>query len=85
MALRLLNQPPTTQRNQPPGAGGQISTATVEGVNFQTVFTRTDPLADVAGLEEGFHEGRLDKPIARQVAQLCRDAGADPQLIPGMS
>jgi hypothetical protein len=47
----------------------------LEGVNFQTVFTRTDLLAEVAGLEEGFHEGRLDELIARQVAQLCRDAG----------
>ena len=57
----------------------------LEGVNFRTVFTRTDLLAEVAGLEEGFHEGRLDELIARQVAQLCRDGGAAPQLIPGMS
>ena len=86
MALRLLNQPQTTQRKPAAQCRGQISTATVgKGSNFQTVFTRTDPLAEVAGLEEGFHEGRLDELIARQVAQLCRDGGADPQLIQGMS
>jgi hypothetical protein len=55
----------------------------LERVNFQTAFTPTDLLAEVARLEEGFHEGGLDELIARQVAQLCRDAGADPQLISG--
>jgi hypothetical protein len=44
---------------------------------------RADLLAEVAGLEEGFHEGDPDERRARQAAQLCRDAGADPELIPG--
>jgi hypothetical protein len=44
---------------------------------------RTDLLAQVAGLLEGFAEGQLDEPLMRQAAQLCRDAGADPELIPG--
>jgi hypothetical protein len=43
---------------------------------------RTDLLAEVAGLEEGCHEGELDEPIARQAAMLCRKAGADPDAIP---
>jgi hypothetical protein len=44
---------------------------------------RADLLAEVAGLFEGAHEGELDEPLACQAAQLCRDAGADPELIPG--
>ena len=44
---------------------------------------RTDLLAQVAGILEGASEGRHDEPLARQAAQLCRDAGADPELIPG--
>jgi hypothetical protein len=39
---------------------------------------RADLLAEVAGLLEGFGEGQLDEPLARQAAGLCRDAGADP-------
>lgn len=41
---------------------------------------RTDLLAEVAGVMEGFTEGTPHEPIARQAARLCRDAGADPQL-----
>ena len=44
---------------------------------------RSDLLAKVAGLMEGVAEGQPDEPLIRQVAQLCRDAGADPELIPG--
>jgi hypothetical protein len=44
---------------------------------------RADLLAEVAGLTEGFAEGQPDEPLMRQAAQLCRDAGADPDLIPG--
>jgi hypothetical protein len=44
---------------------------------------RADLLAEVAGLFEGCHEGELDEPLARQAAQLCWDAGADPEQIPG--
>ena len=40
---------------------------------------RADLLAEVAGILAGFHEG---EPLARQAAQLCRDAGADPAQIP---
>jgi hypothetical protein len=43
---------------------------------------RTDLLAEVAGIREGASEGQLDEPIARQVAQLCRNAGADLGAIP---
>jgi hypothetical protein len=43
---------------------------------------RSDLLAEVACLFEGTSEGELNAPLARQAAQLCRDAGADPELIP---
>jgi hypothetical protein len=43
---------------------------------------RADLLAEVAGLLEGFAEGELDEPLARQSAMLCRNAGADPEPIP---
>jgi hypothetical protein len=43
---------------------------------------RADLLAEVAGILEGFHEGELDEPLARQAAGLCRKAGADPEAIP---
>jgi hypothetical protein len=43
---------------------------------------RTDLLAEVAGIFEGTSEGELDEPLARQAAQLCRDAGADPDAVP---
>jgi hypothetical protein len=43
---------------------------------------RTDLLAEVAGILEGAHEGEPDEPVARQAAQLLRDAGADPAAIP---
>jgi hypothetical protein len=43
---------------------------------------RADLLAEVAGLEEGFHEGELAEPVAREAAMLCRKAGADPGAIP---
>jgi len=44
---------------------------------------RADLLAEVAGILEGASEGRLDEPIARQAAGLCRAAGADPEAIAG--
>ena len=44
---------------------------------------RADLLAEVAGLAEGFAEGGPEEPRARQVARLCRDAGADPEAVPG--
>jgi hypothetical protein len=43
---------------------------------------RADLLAEVAGILEGFAEGKLHEPHAGQAAQLCRDAGADPDQIP---
>jgi hypothetical protein len=43
---------------------------------------RADLLAEVAGIFEGTSEGELDEPLARQAAQLCRDAGADAEAIP---
>ena len=42
---------------------------------------RADLLAHVAGILEGFSEGELDEPLARQAAGLCRAAGADPEAI----
>jgi hypothetical protein len=39
-------------------------------------------LLEVAGILEGASEGELNEPIARQAAQLCRDAGADLNAIP---
>lgn len=43
---------------------------------------RADLLAHVAGLLEGFSEGQLDEPLARQAAGLCLAAGADTDAIP---
>jgi hypothetical protein len=43
---------------------------------------RADLLAEVAGVLEGFAEGQLNEPLARQAAGLCRAAGADPEAIP---
>lgn len=43
---------------------------------------RADLLAEVAGILEGGSEGELDEPLARQAADLCRQAGADPEAIP---
>ena len=43
---------------------------------------RADLLAEVAGVFEGTSEGELDEPLARQAADLCRKAGADPDAIP---
>jgi hypothetical protein len=44
---------------------------------------RADLLAEVACVLEGAREGELDEPRARQAADLCRKAGADPDAIPG--
>jgi hypothetical protein len=43
---------------------------------------RADLLAEVAGIFEGTSEGRLDEPLVRQAADLCRKAGADLEAIP---
>ena len=43
---------------------------------------RAGLLAEVAGTLEGFAEGELHEPHAGQAAQLCRDAGADPDQVP---
>ena len=43
---------------------------------------RADLLAEVAGTLEGFAEGELHEQHAGQAAQLCRDAGADPDQVP---
>ena len=42
---------------------------------------RPDLLAEVAGVLEGTSEGEPDEAVARQAAQLCRKAGADPGVI----
>ena len=43
---------------------------------------RADLLAEVTGILEGTSEGRLDEPLARCVARLCRLAGTDPDTVP---
>ena len=43
---------------------------------------RADLLAGVCGVMEGASEGELHEPLARQTAELCRKAGADPEAIP---
>jgi hypothetical protein len=43
---------------------------------------RADLLAEVAGIFLGTSEGELHEPRARNAAELCRLAGADPDLIP---
>ncbi len=43
---------------------------------------QADLLAEVGGILEGAHEGKLDEPIARRAAMPCRKAGADPEAIP---
>ena len=43
---------------------------------------RTDLLAEVAGIFLGTSEGELHEPRARNAADFCRAAGADPDLIP---
>ena len=43
---------------------------------------RGDLLAEVAGILEGTSEGELNEPLARQAADLCRNAGADLEAIP---
>ena len=48
----------------------------------ELVAGRVDLLAEVAGIFEGASEGEPDEPLARQAAQLCRDAGADLEAIP---
>ena len=45
---------------------------------------RADLLAEVAGVLEGTSEGKLNEPLKRQAAMLCRNAGADPEAIPGV-
>jgi hypothetical protein len=46
---------------------------------------RADLLAEVAGIQLGTKEGTPDEPRARNAAEFCRAAGADPDLIPGGS
>lgn len=43
---------------------------------------RTDLLAEVAGILEGAGATELDADRRANAAQICRDAGADPELIP---
>ena len=43
---------------------------------------RADLLAEVCGVMEGASEGELHEQLARQAAELCRKAGADPETIP---
>jgi hypothetical protein len=60
--------------------GGQEAAAAAE---FRELANgRADLLAGVCGIMAGVSEGELNEPIARQAAELCRKAGADPEAIP---
>jgi hypothetical protein len=56
--------------------------ATAVGELRELAAGRADLLAHVSGILEGFSEGKLDEPLARQAAGLCRAAGADEAAIP---
>ena len=43
---------------------------------------RADLLGEACGVMEGASEGQLHEPLARQAAQPCRKASADPEAIP---
>jgi len=43
---------------------------------------RADLLAEMARILEGFVEREPGEPLDRPAADLCRQAGADPQAIP---
>ena len=43
---------------------------------------RPDLLAEAPGPAESRSQRRHDEPLGRQMAQLCRDAGAGPAAIP---
>jgi len=67
--------------------GGELSSdeeAAAVAVLRELAAGRADLLAEVAGILEGASEGELDEPLARQAADLCRKAGADPGAIPGV-
>ena len=62
-------------------AGNQIAAAAAQ--LREVVGDRPDLLAEVEGIQLGFHEGGLDEPRAKAAAQLLIAAGADESLIPG--
>jgi len=43
---------------------------------------RADLLAEACEVMEGASEGQLHEPLARQAAEPCRKASADPEAIP---
>jgi hypothetical protein len=43
---------------------------------------RADLLAEACGVMEAASGGQLDEPLARQAAEPCRKASADPEAIP---
>jgi len=62
------------------GAGHAVAVAGLR----ELAAGRAGLLAEAAGTLEGFRRGGLHEPHAGQAAQLCRDAGADPdQVLPG--
>ena len=63
---------------QPRGSRRSVGQAALRG----PAAGRTDLLAEIAGLLEGFAEGALKEPIARKAVGLCREAGADLDGIP---
>ena len=54
------------------------------GTGRGPVSAGTELLAEVAGVLEGTSEGKLNEPLKRQAAMLCRNAGTDPEAIPGL-
>ncbi len=65
-----------------PGRHRTGSATAASALRFLRQIRRAELLAEVAGVEEGFSEGGLDEPLARQAAALCRKAGADPEAMP---
>lgn len=61
-------------------SSGQEQAAVSELI--EAAASRSDLLAQYAGLAVGFHEGDYDEPLYLRAAQLCISAGADISLIP---
>jgi hypothetical protein len=61
-------------------AGNEIAAAVAE--LREVVGDRPDLLAEVAGIQLGFHQGGLAEPRAKGAARLVIAAGADESLIP---
>lgn len=80
LVAQLTGEAMNHARYEPlPEAGHQ---AAVEALR-ELAAGRTDLLAEVAGILEGAGASELDAARRANAARLCREAGADPELIPG--